>query len=143
MTGWMKTALAATAVASVATLGSALTAQTVHFADDGVQVFKSLFSGRLGVSVRDLDDEDLKKVKGATAGVIIENVENDTAAQKAGLKASDVIVEYRWRTHSQHQAVHASRAGIAAGPLGAHRRGARWAASVSQRRASRRLIGLL
>ena len=94
MTGWMKTAVAATAVASVATLGSALTAQSVHFADDGVQVFKSLFSGRLGVSVRDLDDEDLKKVKGATAGVIIEDVENDTAAQKAGLKASDVIVEY-------------------------------------------------
>lgn len=94
MTGWMKTAVAATAVAGVATLGSALTAQTVHFADDGVQVFKALFSGRLGVSVRDLDDEDLKKVKGATTGVIIEEVQNDTAAQKAGLKANDVIVEF-------------------------------------------------
>jgi len=41
MTGWITTAVAATAVAGVATFGSALTAQTVQWAmDDGAQVAK-------------------------------------------------------------------------------------------------------
>jgi serine protease Do len=97
MTGWLTTAAAATVVAGVATLGSATAAQSVQFFDDGkvAQVFKSFgLGGRLGVSVRDVGNEDLKSGKGPTQGVIVEDVESDSPAQKAGIKNGDVIVEY-------------------------------------------------
>jgi serine protease Do len=90
-------AIAATAVAGAATLGSVLTAQTVHFSKgDGPPQIVDIFrvGGRLGVSVRDITDEDLKNAKGATQGVIVDDVETDSPAQKAGVKDGDVIVEF-------------------------------------------------
>jgi C-terminal processing protease CtpA/Prc len=49
--------------------------------------------GRIGVSARDLDaaEADRQKVQG---GVMIDEVEPDSPAEKAGLKRSDVIVEF-------------------------------------------------
>ena len=47
----------------------------------------------IGVTLRDLDDEDQKRSK-VTNGVIVESVETDSPAAKAGLKSGDVIVEF-------------------------------------------------
>jgi serine protease Do len=49
--------------------------------------------GRIGVTVRDLSDEDLKSGKGA-AGVRIDEIETDSPAAKAGFKSGDVVVEF-------------------------------------------------
>ena len=141
MTGWITTAVAATAVAGVATFGSALTAQTVQWAmDDGAQVAKIFaFGGRLGVSIRDLTDDDLKTVKGAAQGVIVEDVDTDSAAQKAGVKTGDVIVEYdseRVRTARQFtRLVQESPVGRTV-PLAVMRDGQRVALNVERREES-------
>jgi serine protease Do len=97
MKGWLAAAAAATVVAGMATLGPAATAQTVQFYDDGnvAQVFKAIgFGGKLGVSVRDIEEADLKSGKGPTQGIIVEDVGDDSPAQKAGIKKGDVIVEF-------------------------------------------------
>jgi serine protease Do len=49
--------------------------------------------GRIGVSARDLDkpEADREKVQG---GVVIDDVQPDSPAEKAGLKRADVIVEF-------------------------------------------------
>jgi serine protease Do len=47
---------------------------------------------QIGVSIRDLRDDELK---GKTAvGVVVEDVEADSPAQKAGFKAGDIVVEF-------------------------------------------------
>ena len=48
---------------------------------------------RIGMSIRDFNDDELKTGK-STAGVVIEDVEADSPAQKAGFKAGDVVVEF-------------------------------------------------
>ena len=51
--------------------------------------------GRLGVSIRDTDADDLKTAKLPSAGgVVVEEVREDSAAQKAGFKAGDIVVEF-------------------------------------------------
>ena len=46
----------------------------------------------IGVSIRDLNDDELK---GKTAvGVVVEDVEADSPAQKAGFRAADIVVEF-------------------------------------------------
>ena len=50
--------------------------------------------GRIGVSIRDLEDADAKAIKGATAGVLIEDVTADGPAAKAGIRKGDVLVEF-------------------------------------------------
>jgi serine protease Do len=47
----------------------------------------------IGVTLRDLDEEDQKRGKVAN-GVMVESVETDSPAAKAGLKEGDVIVEF-------------------------------------------------
>ena len=49
---------------------------------------------RIGVSIRDFEEADAKTTKGATAGVIVEDVSTDSAAEKAGIRKGDVIVEF-------------------------------------------------
>jgi len=50
---------------------------------------------RLGVRIRDVGKDDLAKFKlSAQSGVVIEEVTKDSAAEKAGVKAGDVVVQY-------------------------------------------------
>ena len=50
---------------------------------------------RIGVSVREVEDEDLKTAKlTAPGGVVIDDVTEDGPAAKAGLKRGDVVVEF-------------------------------------------------
>jgi len=50
---------------------------------------------RLGIQVRDLGKEDLAKLKlSSQNGVVIDEVMKDSAAEKAGVKAGDVVVQF-------------------------------------------------
>jgi serine protease Do len=50
---------------------------------------------RLGVQVRDVAKEDVARLKLTTqSGVVIDEVMNESAAQKAGVKAGDVVVQF-------------------------------------------------
>jgi serine protease Do len=49
---------------------------------------------RIGVMVDDLTPDDLKALTGATSGVRVQNVDEDSPAAKAGLRAGDVVVEF-------------------------------------------------
>ncbi|HXW06578.1 MAG TPA: PDZ domain-containing protein [Vicinamibacterales bacterium] len=51
-------------------------------------------SGRIGVSVRDVDQETAGEGKQATAGVRIEAVQPDSAAARAGFREGDLVVEF-------------------------------------------------
>ena len=50
---------------------------------------------RLGVQVRDVGTEDVARLKLTTqSGVVIDEVMDESAAQKAGVKAGDVVVQF-------------------------------------------------
>jgi serine protease Do len=49
-------------------------------------------SGQIGVAIRDLNDDELKGK--APLGVVVEDVEADSPAQKAGFKAGDIVIEF-------------------------------------------------
>ena len=50
---------------------------------------------RLGVQVRDVGKEDVARLKLTTqSGVVIDEVMDESAAQKAGVKAGDVVVQF-------------------------------------------------
>jgi membrane-associated protease RseP (regulator of RpoE activity) len=50
---------------------------------------------RLGIEIRDLGKEDLAKFKlSSQQGVAVEEVTKDSAAEKAGVKAGDVVVQF-------------------------------------------------
>lgn len=46
----------------------------------------------IGVSIRDLNDDELKGK--AAVGVVVEDVEADSPAQKAGFRAGDIVIEF-------------------------------------------------
>jgi serine protease Do len=77
--------------ASVAPVGHGQSRDT--WSQPLVQVFGG--GSYIGVSVRDADGEDAKTAKlQAPAGVVIDSVREGSPAEKAGLKAGDVIVEF-------------------------------------------------
>lgn len=58
-----------------------------------VQVFAG--GGHIGVSIRDVDKADVEREKLASqSGAVIEEVRSGSPAEKAGLKAGDVVIEY-------------------------------------------------
>jgi serine protease Do len=99
---WKKAAFAGALVAA-AGAGAAL-APVAHGQSKKTAIFGAMepqslqiWTGgsRLGVTARDVTDEDVSKHKLGTAqGVVIEDVRSDSAAEKAGFKAGDVVVEF-------------------------------------------------
>lgn len=85
----------ATAAAAVAPVMDRSGAQTV--AIKRAQGPMAIFGGgvRLGVSIRDVEEADLKGAKlSAPAGAVVEDVSDDSAAQTAGIRKGDIIVEF-------------------------------------------------
>ena len=96
MTSWVLAAVVGAAVGQVAYIQSVPVTQDLDVdalvAEQAVPV--KVFGGtHIGVTLRDLDDDDQKKSK-ATNGVMVESVETDSPAAKAGIKQGDVIVEF-------------------------------------------------
>ena len=51
--------------------------------------------GQIGVTIRDVEDSDAKAGKlAAQAGVVIEDVAEDSPASRAGMKKGDIVVEF-------------------------------------------------
>jgi serine protease Do len=100
MSTW-KTAALAAAFLGAAAAGAAV-APVAHgqttpaprkVAPRAVQIFGG--GSYLGVSIRDMTDEDAKTAKlSAPAGVLIEEVTAESPAEKAGMKAGDAVVEF-------------------------------------------------
>lgn len=94
MSTWKAAAVAA-ALTGAAGLGAAL-APAAHGQDRTVVSPRvEIVSGsgaRLGVSVRDVSEADLRP--GQPAGVVIEEVSEDSAASAAGLRSGDTVIEY-------------------------------------------------
>lgn len=97
---WKTAAVAAIAVAA-AGVGAAL-APAAHGqtrprlvkaqSDRAIEVFTG--GSRIGVSIREVEESDAKSAKGATAGVVVEDVSTDSPASKAGIRKGDVLVEF-------------------------------------------------
>ena len=98
MTIW-KTAVPAAALVLAAGLGAAvlppLQAQAVVARAPKQRAIEVLTGGsRIGVSIRDVEAGDAKAAKGASGGVVVEDVTAESPAEKAGIRKGDVIVEF-------------------------------------------------
>jgi serine protease Do len=105
MAGW-KVAAITTAIVGAAGVGAAIVptgrAQSLEWRGDSLEWWDeaqkafTLISGsgsQIGVSIRDVEEADLKGQKAAT-GVVITDVETDSPAQKAGFRNGDIVVEF-------------------------------------------------
>ena len=97
MKSW-KTIALATALVGAAGAGAAVAPATFAqsatprvAAPPQADVFSIGGGGRIGVSIRDVDGSDKTK---AAAGVVIESVDENSPASKAGLKAGDIVTEF-------------------------------------------------
>ncbi len=68
----------------------------VTHAVQGAPMIAALGGGpRLGIQIRDLNKDDLAKFKlSSQNGVAVEEVTRESAAEKAGVKAGDVVVQF-------------------------------------------------
>lgn len=86
--------VAAAAVYAPRALGQNATVMRVPEDAALAQVF-TWGGGQIGVSVRDVDKADVEREKLAGQwGAVIEDVRSGSPAEKAGLKAGDVVIEY-------------------------------------------------
>jgi serine protease Do len=96
----LKTCLLAVALAAATVVASSVRAQGAGAAPGGrapVLPAPALApdGGHIGVSIRNVGPDDVKKLKLAgEAGVMIEAVQPDSPASAAGLRAGDLIVEF-------------------------------------------------
>jgi serine protease Do len=100
MKGW-KVFTLAVALAGAGAAGAALApvahGQAAIWAGADEPQIVEIFGGssRIGVSVRDVDDEEMKRAKlPSLGGAVVGEVQDDTPAATAGFKAGDVIVEF-------------------------------------------------
>ena len=98
MTGWKMAALVAALIAA-AGIGAAV----APVADAQARIARTqspraveIFAGgsRIGVTIRDVEEADTKGKAGASSGVIVESVADDSPATKAGIRKGDTIVEF-------------------------------------------------
>lgn len=93
-----KIAAAGSAILVAAGLGAAFAPVTsgqtlVRRAQPSLEIFTG--GSRIGVSLRDVDDDDVKTSKLQTAaGAIVEEVSTGSPAEKAGMRKGDVIIEF-------------------------------------------------
>ncbi len=95
----LKTAAVAAALAGAGTVGG--TFLLPAYAQDLPRPAKphalEIFAGRgsqIGVSIRDIEENDPKGKVSQPGGVLIEEVSEDSPASKAGLKKGDIVVEF-------------------------------------------------
>jgi serine protease Do len=89
---------AAGAVAAVAppVFGQPATTRSAEWPQDAhmVDVF-AMGGSQIGVTVRDVEDDDLKRAKlTASEGVVVDDVSEGSPAEKAGIKDGDIITEF-------------------------------------------------
>ena len=74
--------------------------KVVTHAVQGAPMIAALGGGpRLGIQIRDLNKDDLAKFKlSSQSGVAVEEVTKESAAEKAGVKAGDVVVQFDGET---------------------------------------------
>ena len=107
MNSWKAVALAGALVAAVAIGAAVAPAARAQDAPglvetliepaalQNTQIWTTLGGGRLGVSVRDVNDDDVKRGRLASAhGVVVDEVNAESPAEKAGFKSGDIIVEF-------------------------------------------------
>ena len=98
MTIWKTTALGAalvTAVGAGAAIAPVAHGQARVVRTQAPRALEILTGGsRIGVSIRDIDDTGGTAVKGVTTGVIVDDVTEESAAEKAGIRKGDAIVEF-------------------------------------------------
>ena len=101
MNAW-KCAAAAVALVAAAGIGAAILPPAHAQSSTKVVTPKAkavqIFGGRgsqIGVTIRDVEESDAKTSKlAAPAGVIVEEVAEDSPASKAGLKKGDIVLEF-------------------------------------------------
>lgn len=99
----MTTTVAVLTICSAGAIGLAAAADGQTFrwtaaetpAQRALQAVSAIGGSRLGASVRDVDADDVKERRLASeAGAVLSDIDTDTPASRAGLKAGDVVVEY-------------------------------------------------
>jgi serine protease Do len=92
MKSWKTAVLSAALLAAAgagATMAPVVHGQRTAVAPRSLEIFTT-GGGRIGVSVADVENSDVK----ATSGVVIESVEDDSPAARAGMRNGDVVVEF-------------------------------------------------
>lgn len=86
--------LAAAVIAAVGTLVAQTPAPEPQPETRGRALMLMGRGSQIGVMAQDLTADELKGLSGVTSGVRIQDVDEDSPAAKAGLKAGDIVVEF-------------------------------------------------